>query len=132
MELEKHIQSVLWKKLPDYLGLKFYNTLPNNTPTFPFLKLEEISARQILFAPLMFELSATLKVVSDSKSNVEAIETYYQIKKLFKQNDFFDLGEKLAEVNIGEPKFKQNSDNTWMAEFQTNFKIITNIGDSIC
>jgi len=132
MELEKYIQQILYQKLPSHTGMHFYNTLPNKTTGLPFVKLDEISSHQILISPMMFEIGATLRIVSDKKSNVEVIDKFYEIKKALEGVKFFDLGEKLVGLTIGEPKFRQKPGELWDGEFKINLKIITNIGESIC
>lgn len=132
MELEKYIQQRLWEKFPDFVGMKFYNTLPSKSVKMPYVKLEEISTRQVLIAPEMFEMHINLSIVSDKKSNIEVIEKFYEMQKNMQKAEFFDLAEKLAGFTVGEPSFKQNKEGLWQGNFKIHLKIITNFGERIC
>ncbi len=132
MELEKYIQQILWDKLPPKTGMQFYNTLPNNQVEFPYVKMVSVSSEQTLLAPQIFDIHATLQIVSDARSNIEVIDRFYELKKWFENEEFFDLSDSLVDIIITEPKFQQEKNNPWTGEFKITLKIITNFGESIC
>ena len=123
MNYLKEMQRELLKFFKDEVGIKFYN-YEMGDEKFPYALLQTLKVNDKFLMPEGKVINANIEILTDSKSNTEAIEIIELVKDKLSINQFNFENFKLITLKIQSYEFYKNKDGFWNALLKFSFSIV--------